>query len=122
MKTVKTYAAVIYAGFRVGRSTDHSDRTHTLADAIAITQAWVDKTGACVTVNPTRFVYTNGGEEGVTVGLINYPRFPSDFQTIRAKALELGELLRVGLEQYRVSIVFPDDTVMLSALDAEARP
>lgn len=39
-------------------------------------QKHVDKIGLCVTVTETDYIYTNGSEKGVIVGLINYPRFP----------------------------------------------
>lgn len=50
--------------------------------------------GLCVTVDPTRFIYTGGEETGAVVGLVNYPRFPcapGDL-VIRARALALNLL------------------------------
>jgi hypothetical protein len=54
-----------------------------------------------------------GWEDGYIVGLINYPRFPKDQEDIRKYAFTLAKLLKDKLEQKRVSIVFPDKTVML---------
>lgn len=34
--------------------------------------------GLCVTVEPTTYIYTGGEELGYVVGLINYPRFPTE--------------------------------------------
>ena len=34
--------------------------------------------GLCVTVTPTAYVYTGGEEAGFVLGLVNYPRFPTD--------------------------------------------
>lgn len=112
MKSVPTYTATIYVGLRVGRSAEPAKIVHSLADASRICQEYVDAAGLCVTVTPTTFIYTNGGEPGCIVGLIN-PRFPSTQAAIRAHALALAELLLVGLEQFKVSVVLPDETVML---------
>lgn len=46
--------------------------------------------GFCVTVTPTKYIYTHGEESGAIIGLINYPRFPSTPDQIEEKAEELG--------------------------------
>lgn len=61
--------------------------------------------GLCVTVTPTTYVYTGGEEEGVIVGLINYPRFPVEkagqiFATAQALAEKLCQLL--GQQSYTI--------------------
>jgi hypothetical protein len=117
MTSVPTGTATIYAGFRVGRTADPNPRFHSLQDAFGICQAYCDVAGLCVTITPTNFVYTKGGEPGVSVGLINYPRFPSSMEKIKDHALKLGELLRVGLEQMVVSVVFPDETILIRKED-----
>lgn len=109
MMTVPTFTATIYAGLRPG----YSGWRFSHARAARIVQRYCDEVGLCATVTRTRFVYTRGSEPGVVVGLINYPRFPSTPEQIQAHALELGERLRRGLRQQRVSVVFPDVTVML---------
>lgn len=113
MNTVPTFTATIWVGFRVGPLSEMPKRVCTIADVKKIAQAYCDEVGLCVTLTHTSFVYKGGSEVGAAVGLINYPRFPKDFETIRGHALELGEKLRVGLEQFKVSVVFPDYTVML---------
>jgi hypothetical protein len=117
MQEVETYSAIIYVGFRVGRTSNPTHGMNTIADARRIVHEYV-AVGLCVTMTPTEFVYTGGGEPGVAVGLINYPRFPSSHQAIYDHAIALGEKLRVGLNQFRVSVVFPDKTVMLGMDDA----
>lgn len=50
--------------------------------------------GLCVTVTPTTYIYTGGQEEGVKVGLINYPKFPSSHtDTVESKATDLAMYL-----------------------------
>ena len=74
--------------------------------------------GLCVTVEPVEYVSTGGCEAGVRVGLINYPRFPTDPEAIFAKALNLARLLRVELAQHSFSIVATDRTVFESVREA----
>jgi hypothetical protein len=109
--TVSTYTATIYVGLR-------NLSTGLLVpepDALAIVQNYVNSVGLCVSVTPTRFVYTSGSEPGLIVGLINYPRFPSTPDKIRTHAFKLAELLLRGCKQLWVSVVLPDETVMFSA-------
>lgn len=110
MKTVPTITATVYCGLK-NRDTG---TVRTLEDAIAVCQRYVDMIGLCVTVTPTEFIYTDGREPGVAVGLIHYPRFPSDYRTIRAHAENIARHLLVELEQFRVTVVMGDETFMLS--------
>lgn len=111
--SVPSFTATIYVGFRVGRSAEPAKTVHEIDEAKAVIQAYVDRVGLCVSVTQTEFIYTNGREHGIAVGFINYPRFPSTPEAIRELALELAETLRVSLGQFKVSVVFPDETVML---------
>lgn len=78
--------------------------------------------GLCVTVEPVEFIYTGGQERGVRVGLINYPRFPSDPAAIFATAERLALALIDGLCQHSASIVATDKTVWLSRREDAATP
>ena len=77
-------------------------------------QAFCDEVGLCVTVTRTTYIYTDGEQEGVIVGLINYPRFPAEPREIWAKAEALGRKLREGLSQESFTIQAPDKTVWFS--------
>lgn len=68
------------------------------------------RVGLCVTLEPVDYIYTGGEERGVKVGLINYPRFPSNEADIVAKAEELGVLLMDRLCQHSFSVVGPSVT------------
>lgn len=72
----------------------------------------------CVTVEPTRFIYTGGEETGARVRFINYPRFPSTPEEIRTKARVLAELLLIATCQHSVLIQDPEETVWLTLRDA----
>lgn len=103
MKQVNTYWARIY----VAHSDWHQDHVERAC------QEYVDKVGLCVTVTPTMYIYTGGKEKGTIVGLINYPRFPFPPQTIRRHALAIAKILKKKFKQKRVSVEFPDTTIML---------
>ncbi len=109
MKTVKTFTAVIYVGF----GEQDGGAMHTIEEAEVICQSYVDAVGLCVTITPTRFIYTDGGEPGAVIGLINYPRFPASEDTILGKALELARLLMRAFRQFRASVVCSEKTYML---------
>jgi hypothetical protein len=86
--------------------------------ATAICSSFCDEVGFCVTVAPARYVYTGGCEEGVVVGLINYPRFPAEPADIKARAIELGMRLREGLRQESFSVQTPTTTTWFSWREA----
>lgn len=120
MKTVEvpTYTATIYVGFW---DRDEADYAGTLDAADVLCREYCDAVGLCVTVKPTRYVYRDGREDGVEIGLINYPRFPSSPEKIREHALELARRCKEAFHQYKVTVVFPDVTVMLGT-EPEPKP
>lgn len=109
--SVPTFTATIYVGLKYRYTEEVQDRAVAL-DAI---QQYVNAVGLCVTVTDTQYVYTNGGEPGFIVGLINYPRFPSTPEQIKAHALAIAEMLLKTCKQLKVSVVMPDETIMISA-------
>ena len=84
------------------------------AKAQQLCRAYCDQTGFCVTVTPTSYVYTDGQEAGVIVGLINYPRFPSEPRAIWHRAEQLAAQLRDAMGQESYTIQAPDKTVWFS--------
>lgn len=70
--------------------------------------------GLCVTVEPVDYIYTGGEEVGVRIGLINYPRFPSEPDAIWGKAKDLAEQVRTRLCQYSYALVATDRTEWVS--------
>ena len=78
--------------------------------------------GLCVTIEPIDFVYTGGAEAGVRVGLVNYPRFPSEPAKIVETAIRLANALRDDLCQHSWLIVTPTETVWNSAREAGCAP
>lgn len=70
--------------------------------------------GFCVNLTPTDFVYSGGEENGFRVGIINYPRFPSDLEALEERAVQLGKLLMIRLCQRSFCIVGPRGTAWYS--------
>lgn len=123
MKTVNTYTATIYVGTRE----QYTPNVSSVQMAREWLHEYVNRTGLCVTLTPTDFIYTgkkrddgsitDAGEPGFIVGLINYPRFPAKPDTIREKALDIAKNLLKLHKQFKVTVVFSDETVMVEEGD-----
>lgn len=109
MNVVPTRQVTIFCGLRE----QYAGRVHSQEDAYEICQEYVDSVGLCVTVTRTEFVYANGREPGIIVGLINYPRFPSTPEIIKEHALELARRLKKAFNQNRVTVICSNETIML---------
>lgn len=70
--------------------------------------------GLCVTLTPTSFIYTAGVEEGVAVGLVNYPRFPKQPSEIMDRAKRIAETLMADLFQWSALVVTASETYWLN--------
>jgi hypothetical protein len=110
LETVPTFTANLYVGLKERSSGQILDRDA----ALRAIQTYCDLVGLCVSVTDTQFVYTKSAEVGLIVGFINYPRFPSDPSLIKAHALALGEILLKTCKQLKVTIVMPEETIMLA--------
>lgn len=75
---------------------------------------WVDKIGMCVSVTEVDYIYTGGNEEGLRIEFINYPRFPSNQEELKAKVMDLAHILIKKSKQCNITIVGPKDTIMLT--------
>jgi hypothetical protein len=85
-----------------------------IAQAKQVCREYCFAVGLCVTVEPCDFIYTGGEEVGFRVGLINYPRFPTDEASLHQRASELADLLMKRLCQHSYSIVGPRETEWFS--------
>lgn len=79
-----------------------------------VARAYCDREGFCVTVSKTKYVYSFGEEEGIIVGLINYPRFPKTQDELHNHAITLANLLKDALNQKSFSIQGPKKTEWFS--------
>lgn len=116
-KEVPTFKATIYCGLRRGYSED----VHSTYEVHQLIQDYVDSVGLCVTVTPTEYIYKNGNERGVIVGLINYPRFPSEPNIILTHATTIAKMLMKAFGQQKVSIETPFWTYMLTQEDLDEK-
>lgn len=105
----KTWQAQIFCGLRKG----YSEEVLTIDKIYRTCQKYVDRVGWCVTVTPTKYIYKDGNEPGVIVEIIQYPRFPTPERILRNKTLELANILLVELGQQRLTVCFPDKTILL---------
>lgn len=88
------------------------------AQAKQICRAYCFEVGLCVTVEPVDYIYTGGEEAGVRVGLINYPRFPSNETLLLQCATALANRLMEGLHQHSYSVAGPSETTWFSRRSA----
>ena len=109
MKTVESFNVQIWVGLRTG----YTDQEHTIDEVRDICDKWCNEVKQCVTITPTEYRYVDGHENGVIIGFINYPRFPSAPVEITKRAMELANILMTNLNQKRVSIITPDKTYMI---------
>lgn len=109
MKKTKTYNVQIWIGLR----DRYSAMRFSLEDVRKIVDGFISENNDCITITPTEYRYVNGSEEGAVIGWINYPRFPRRKEEIIKRAINLGKLLMTSLNQYRVSVVTPEETLLL---------
>lgn len=102
MHSVLTYTAQIYLGLRKNYE---QEQIHNSAAVKEFLKKYATKTKVCITVTDTEFIYVDGWEPGVIIGLINYPRFPSSQNDIQQRATALAEILIEKFDQQRCSVV-----------------
>lgn len=85
-----------------------------IAQAKQVCREYCFVVGLCVHIEPMDFIYTGGEEAGFKIGIINYPRFPSDKGALATKASALARTLMERLCQHSYSIIGPDETVWYS--------
>ena len=104
-----TFCATIYVGLVEG----YGGRKHSQDEAEDMLREYCDDVGLCVTVTSTKYIYTGGSEDGLIIGLINYPRFPATADKIKDTATEIAQALIGRLGQKRITIVCSDETIMI---------
>ena len=97
----------IFVGLREG----YEGKTHQMAEALELCQEYCNEVGLCVTVTPTTYVYKDGQEPGIVVGLIRYPRFPETDLWHHGRAL--GRILKSAFGQLRATIQDQETVEML---------
>lgn len=72
-----------------------------------------------VRVTATTYIFDTYEEDGWEIAIINYPRKSKSHQILHDFALELAAHLLEYFHQNRISVVFPEEIVMLESLDAQ---
>lgn len=111
MKTVNSYNIQIWVGLKEG----YDGEQHSIKEVEEELQQFTDALGECITITPTKYIYKNGNEEGVVIGLINYPRFERKSEELTGRAFEIASMLMRKFKQYRVTITTPDVTYMMES-------
>ena len=91
----------------------HEIKIFIAGDIVQIKQVireYCQETGFCVTVSPTTYIYTGGEEEGVVIGIINYPRFPSDSKAQFRRACYLAGRIKRKCNQSSFTVMSPERT------------
>ena len=115
VKTVDTFTATIYCG----TFNDYTQCITPVNHLKYVCRDFCDEVGLCVSVKEVDFIYTGGQENGISATIIHYPRFPREYpeSEIRKLAIQLAGKLKKTAGQKRVSIVFPNKTMMLESDD-----
>lgn len=81
-----------------------------LATAKGCLRGYCYSIGCCFRIYPATYIYTGGEEEGFTVGIVNYPRFPSTPEELWGRARAISRILAKACNQRSALIVGPETT------------
>jgi hypothetical protein len=109
MQYEESFFAIIYIGSKEG----YNGKIHTRKEIEDTLKEYCNNNSICLTLKETEFIHKDGYEFGYEITLINYPRFPSSKEEITNKAINIAEILKNKLNQYRVSIMCQDKTYMI---------
>lgn len=70
--------------------------------------------GLCVTVEPVKYIFAGGTEDGTRIGMIQYPPFPESESDLLNKAIAVGKAVAEANYQWSFTIVTPTTNVFLS--------
>ena len=117
MKTCESHSVKIYCGLQEG----YDGPIYSKEYVRKICQEFCNKEKLGVTISCTEYVYVDGNEPGVVIGLINYPRFPCHPVDVVDKAKRLGMILLEKLNQERLTIDTPSEMIMLEKEDLPSK-
>ena len=117
MKKCSTWQAQIFCGLREG----YSNTILPISFLYEICRRYVNAIGWCVTVTPTKYIYKDGEEDGAMIGVIADPRFLFPNDELEERTINLAKELQSYLKQTRISVSFPDKTIMLESFQAQEK-
>ena len=72
--------------------------------------------GACFTVEPTKFIYTGGQENGVVIGMVKYPKFEKSNTEIFNEAIKVAKIVLSKTFQRTCLVVASDETYWMEVM------
>lgn len=75
-----------------------------------LAQKFCSDNGLCVFVNEGKYLYMHGFEHGSEILLINYARFPKDYEQLHDLAIKLAHYLLENTSQKSCSVVGEQQT------------
>jgi hypothetical protein len=120
LKKNEYFEARIYIGSRVKYNGPQFTFLE-LKESIGLFQANNGQDSNPVRITPTTFVWEKYEEDGWEIAIIDYPRVSKPHEKLREFSYNMAVHLLERFEQNRISIVFPDEIVMLEADDAEEK-
>jgi hypothetical protein len=117
----KTWQADIYIGRCIGYSDSEYD-ADLLKSVIAHFQKTHHTEFCGVTVTELEYIVGDFRERGFKISVIQYPRFPKEEIFLEQWTMDLASHLLLKLQQNRLSVVYPNDTYLLTAPDAQDHP
>lgn len=121
MRHEPCFEARIYIGSKVGYTGEDYSVDDVRAAIGQYQQTLGPQKATPVRITPTQFVWEDYNEPGWEIAAINYPRAPKSKAVISSFALGLAGHLLEHFRQDRISVVFPDEIVMLEADDPEKK-
>jgi len=113
MHYCNTYESKIFIGGREG----YNGNFFSKEQVINLISKYQSENPECevgaVSIFDTTYLFQNYCEHGYMIYSINYPRFTRTDKEIDKFSVGLARFLKDELKQNRVSIVFPDKTIML---------
>jgi len=109
IKITKSFNIQIWCGLKEG----YNGKTHKIQEVKKLLQQFVDKESFCVSVTKTDFIYKNGIESGVMIGIISYPRFKRTEANLLSLANKIATQMILKFKQNRVTITTPKQSIML---------
>ena len=122
VKTTVSHNVTIYIGSKEGSSNRSFSERELIEKIKKFNAAYKLETKEreiTVRINKNRYVCSYYSEKGFEISVINYPRFPRPVDVLDNFMMELASYLLVELKQHRISVSFPDRTIMLESDDAK---
>lgn len=116
-----TFQASVYVGCREGYDGPEFSKLR-LLEAIQEFHEQFPNTKACLRIEACTYIAGKYIEDGWSINVIDYPRFPKDHNTITITMGMLADHLRRSLKQNRVGLVTPKTTFLYESESPEEHP